>query len=75
MRRDLAAVVESRFRTQQEAICQAIGGDADRARGKPIIESGSSLLGAIRLAKVISIPCRGVALQDEAVQGVEGMKF
>ena len=74
MRVEPGSVMELRFRTQQETIGEAIGRDHDRARGKAIhgvrlIEGPHHQGGEGELHAE-----RSVALEDEAVERVEGVE-
>ena len=74
MRGQPAAVVEARLRPQRKAIGQAVGGDADRARGEPI-HRVRLVVGPRHQRREGQLHAlRRVAAQDVAVERIEGQR-
>jgi hypothetical protein len=74
LRRELAAVVETRLRPQQKAVGQPVGRDAHRARRQPVHRVGL-VLGTHHQTRECQLHAlRGVAAQDVAVERIEGQR-
>ncbi len=74
MRGERRAVVEFRLGAQREAVGQPVVGDANAARGQPVHGVGLVARAHHQRREGQLHALRGVALQDEAVERIEGLE-